>query len=80
MKKQFITEVQQRMLPYLNNEQLRHLQEALEYCLHDVEITADDQPPRQDHTDAVCCFYCSKAHRRMFRKDAYLLPQNELLR
>ena len=27
MKKQFITEVQQRMLPYLNNEQLQHLQE-----------------------------------------------------
>lgn len=60
MKKQFITEVQQRMLPYLNNEQLQHLQEVLEYCLHDVEITADDQPSRQDHSDAVAAFIAAK--------------------
>ena len=60
MKKQFITEVQQRMLPYLNNEQLQHLQETLEYCLHNVEITADDQPSRQDHTDAVAAFMSAK--------------------
>ena len=60
MKKQFITEVQQLMLPYLNNEQLQHLQEALEYCLHDVEITAEDQPQRQDRTDAVAAFIAAK--------------------
>ena len=60
MKKQFITEVQQRMLPYLNNEQLQHLQETLEYCLHNVEITADDQPSRKDHTDAVAAFMSAK--------------------
>lgn len=60
MKKQFITEVQQRMLPYLNNEQLQHLQETLEYCLHNVEITANDQPSRQDHTDAVAAFIAAK--------------------
>ena len=60
MKKQFITEVQQRMLPYLNNEQLQHLQETLEYCLHNVEITADDQPSRQDHTEAVAAFIAAK--------------------
>ena len=60
MKKQFITDVQQRMLPYLNNEQLQHLQETLEYCLHNVEITSDDQPSRQDHTDAVAAFIAAK--------------------
>ena len=48
------------MLPYLNNEQLQHLQETLEYCLHNAEITADDQPSRQDHTDAVAAFIAAK--------------------
>lgn len=60
MKTQFIKEVQQRMLPYLNNEQLQHLQEALEYCLHGVEIAAADQPKEQEHTDAVAAFIAAK--------------------
>ena len=34
MKEQLITEVQQQMLPYLNNEQLRKLRAAMEFCLH----------------------------------------------
>ena len=60
MKKQFITEVQQRMLPYLNNEQLQHLQETLEYCLHGIDITAADQPQTHDQTDAVAAFIAAK--------------------
>ena len=30
MKEQLITELQQQMLPYLNNEQLQKLREAME--------------------------------------------------
>ena len=39
MKDQLITEVQQQMLPYLNNEQLRMLRTAMEFCLHGLVIT-----------------------------------------
>jgi len=60
MKKQFITEVQQRMLPYLNNEQLQHLQEALEYCLNSIEIAASNQPQEQERIDAVAAFIAAK--------------------
>lgn len=38
MKEVLITEIEQRMLPFLNNEQLAHLQDALEYVLHGYEI------------------------------------------
>ncbi len=60
MKTQFIKEVQQRMLPYLNNEQLQHLQEALEDCLHGVEIASADHQEEQEHTDAVAAFLAAK--------------------
>ena len=43
MKNQLITEVQQQMLPYLNNEQLRKLRAAMEFCLQGLEITQTDQ-------------------------------------
>ena len=60
MKKQFITEVQQRMLQHLNNEQLQHLQEALEYCFNGVEIVATNQPQEQERIDAVAAFIAAK--------------------
>ena len=60
MKTQLIKEVQQRMLPYLNNEQLQHLQDALEYCLHGVELASSDQPQEQEHTDSVAAFIAAK--------------------
>lgn len=60
MKTQLIKEVQQRMLPYLNNEQLQHLQDALEYCLHGVEISSADQPQEHEHTDALSVFIAAK--------------------
>ena len=60
MKEQFITEVQQRMLPYLNNEQLQHLQEALEYCLRGIEMSAADQPQEKIQPDMVAAFVSAK--------------------
>ena len=60
MKEQLITEVQQQMLPYLNNEQLQKLREAMEYCLHGMEITATDHQQAQVQPDAISAFIAAK--------------------
>ena len=60
MKEKIITEVQQRMLPYLNNEQLQHLQEALEYCLQGTEIKVAEQPQEKAKIDMVAAFISAK--------------------
>ncbi len=60
MKEQLITQVQQRMLPHLNNEQLRQLREAMEYSLHGFEIILSDQPQEQEQPDAVTTFIAAK--------------------
>ena len=60
MKEQLITQVQQQMLPYLNNEQLRKLRVALEYCLHGVEVTVTDQLQDQEQPDAAAAFIAAK--------------------
>ena len=60
MKDQLITEVQQQMLPYLNNEQLRKLRAAMEFCLHGLEITQTDQQQEQEQTDATAAFIAAK--------------------
>lgn len=38
MKEQIISEIIRQMLPYLDNAQMEHLMETLEYCLWSVEI------------------------------------------
>ena len=60
MKEKIITEVQQRMLPYLNNEQLQHLQEVLEYCLQGTEICAVEHPQEKDKPNMVAAFISAK--------------------
>ena len=60
MKDQLITEVQQQMLPYLNNEQLRKLRTAMEFCLHGLEITQTDQKQAQEQTAASAAFIAAK--------------------
>ena len=60
MKDQLITEVQQQMLPYLNNEQLRKLRAAMEFCLHGLEIIQTDQQQVQEQTDATAAFIAAK--------------------
>ena len=60
MKEQLITDVQQQMLPYLNNEQLQKLREAMEYCLHGVEIITTDYRQAQEQPDAISAFIAAK--------------------
>lgn len=60
MKERLISQVQQQMLPYLNNEQLSKLRAAMEYCLHGLEITETDQPQEQEQPNAVEAFIAAK--------------------
>ena len=60
MKEQLITEVQQKMLPYLNNEQLYKLQIAMEQCLQRVEITLTDNSHEQEQPDMIAAFIAAK--------------------
>lgn len=60
MKEQLITEIQQQMLPYLNNEQLKKLREAMEYCLHGMEIVATNRREAQEQPDAISAFIAAK--------------------
>ena len=60
MKEQLITEVQQRMLPHLNNEQLRKLRTAMEFCLQGLEITQAEQLQEQKQTDETTAFIAAK--------------------
>lgn len=60
MKEQFITEIQQHMLPHLNNEQLQKLRAAMEYCLRGVEIVVTEEPDEKKTVDAVAAFIAAK--------------------
>lgn len=60
MKEQLITEVQQKMLPYLNNEQLHKLQIAMEQCLQGLEITLANDPHEQEQPDMIAAFIAAK--------------------
>lgn len=60
MKNLLIAEVQQKMLPYLNNEQLLRLQEALETCLAGVIIEPGDKETSSDEPDAIAAFIAAK--------------------
>ena len=60
MKEQFITEVQQQMLPHLNHEQLQTLRAAIEYCLRGVEIVENEQPQKKEPVDAISAFIAAK--------------------
>ena len=60
MKEQLISEVQQQMLPYLNNEQLHLLRSAMEYCLHGIEITQVEESLPNEQPDVVTSFITAK--------------------
>lgn len=60
MKEQLIVEVQQQMLPYLDNEQLRKLRAAMEFCLHGMEITATGQQQAGEQPNALIAFIAAK--------------------
>ena len=48
MKEQMMNEIQQKMLPYLNNEQLLKLREALQEVFANVEVSISDKPQETD--------------------------------
>ena len=61
MTEQLITEIQRKMLPYLNNEQLMHLRDAMAETLEGATITYDGSAiPAAEETDAVEAFITAK--------------------
>ena len=60
MKDQFIDEVQQRMLPYLNNEQLMQLQNAMSEALQGVRLCYEDDRLATDRGDTTGAFISAK--------------------
>ena len=56
MKDQLILEIQRRMLPHLNNEQLLHLGNVLQQCLQCVEITDATEIFHPSDTSSVDAF------------------------
>ena len=53
MTEQLITEIQRKMLPYLNNEQLMQLRDAMAETLEGATITYDSSLIPTEETDAV---------------------------
>ena len=60
MKEQLIQEIQRKMLPYLNNEQLIQLGGALAEALQGVSISQEVTNVKQDEQDAVDAFISAK--------------------
>ena len=60
MTEQLITEIQRKMLPYLNNEQLMHLRDAMAESLEGATITYDSSSLPTEKTDAVEAFITAK--------------------
>ena len=60
MTEQLITEIQRKMLPYLNNEQLMHLRDAMAETLEGATITYDSGSIPAEETDAVEAFITAK--------------------
>ena len=59
MKDEFITEIQRQMLPYLNNEQLKQLQKALERTLKDYEVCRNNET-QDEQGDTLSLFLTAK--------------------
>ena len=60
MKEFLISEVQQQMLPYLNNDQLRKLRAAMEFCLHGFEVVQSDTLQEQLQPEPAKAFIAAK--------------------
>ena len=60
MKEQFVNEVQQLMLPYLNNEQLKNLQDSLYLVLSKYEIGLCEGINFEHETELVDKFISAK--------------------
>ena len=60
MREQLIQEVQRQMLPYLNNAQLKQLQEVLEGVLSGVELSRNESKVEKAKVDTVASFINAK--------------------
>ena len=57
MKEEFMTEVVQQMLPYLDNAQLKQLRQAMEQTLFHFEVTKTEiKPEEDDSNDLITVF------------------------
>ena len=60
MKEELINEVQRRMLPYLNNEQLLRLKDALDAALCGLTVIKDETAPQPQECDPLEAFITAK--------------------
>lgn len=64
MKNQVISEISRQMLPYLDNAQMGKLQEVLQHCLWNVQITVNEdgiqQPETESNTELLSMFLSAK--------------------
>lgn len=60
MKEELINEVQRRMLPYLNNEQLFRLRDALDAVLCGLTVCKSETAPRTKEPDPLDAFITAK--------------------
>lgn len=60
MKEEIINQIQAQMLPYLNNEQLAHLQEVLTHALYGITLIAGDTESECESLDATTVFISAK--------------------
>ena len=61
MKNQIINEIQRKMLPYLNNEQLLHLKAVLEASFQGVIIEMGEEQPKAEEQDSAAAFITASA-------------------
>ena len=60
MKNQIINEIQRKMLPYLNNEQVLHLKAVLEASFQGVIIEMGEEQPKAEEQDSAAAFITAK--------------------
>ena len=76
MKKQIINEIQRKMLPYLNNEQLLHLKAVLEASFQGVTIEMGEEQPKAEEQDSAVAFITAKRIEGCSEKTLDLLFKN----
>ena len=60
MKEQLISEIQRKMLPYLNNEQLLQLKNVLNETFRDATVSYETSEDKPDEPDVVEAFVTAK--------------------
>ena len=60
MSEELIQEIERRMLPHLNNEQLKELKNVLEDALHGLTVLPSEDTPKPKERDAVDAFIVAK--------------------